>query len=128
MLSSDAEGWARDTCDPNRLRIFRGGCYGLCDLGVNVVVRRWPANKKQADEQDDRLTLTYADNETVYSMVQPDELIQIFKSHLEADKPIPDLTSEVREAKTVPESPTLARIRKLRQERKKTLVPAEKDS
>ena len=117
-LSDCAKDWGSSSNPLNNISILRGGCYGLCDLGVNVVVRRWVDGEEKGDREADRLSLTHRDNETVYSEIKPHELTLILDTHANEDRPVPHMTYEVREELSKPASETLARIRALRQKRK----------
>ncbi len=119
-LTERAQSWGGSGNTLNRMDILRGGCYGLCDLGVNVVVRRWADGGEKRDHDADKLSLTHGDNETVYSEIKPDELIELLEAHAHEDQAVPHLTYEVREELSTPASATLARIRALRQKRKAT--------
>lgn len=100
--------------DRGRCRVLRGGCYGLCELSANVVVRRWPSAARLPDPSVDRLSLTGKRNETVYCQVQPDELVRILSAHLDEDRPAEELTRAAREAASAPPSSVAERIRALR--------------
>jgi (2Fe-2S) ferredoxin len=110
------DGTSADAAD--RCRVLRGGCYGLCEIGPNVVVRRFEQKKETPDDAVDRLTLTEAENETVYSRVAPAEVAAILAGHLEDDEPVAALTREAREALVPPKNDVAARIRALREKRK----------
>jgi (2Fe-2S) ferredoxin len=100
--------------DSERGRVLRGGCYGLCDFGPNVVARRYASEGRRPSAEADRLSLTRRKNETVYSAVSEDEVVQILSSHLDDDEPAAELTHAEREKERPAENETDARIRKLR--------------
>lgn len=97
-----------------RCRLSRGGCFGLCDVGANVVVRRFARRADLPPEDQDRLTLTERKNETVYSGLTPDEVTEALRSHLEDDKVLEAVTRQRREKERPPEGPVAARMRELR--------------
>ncbi|HEY1099489.1 MAG TPA: (2Fe-2S) ferredoxin domain-containing protein, partial [Myxococcota bacterium] len=58
--------------------VLRGGCYGLCDLGPNVVVRRHLGDAAVVEHSAaDRLTLTGADDESVYCGVDVADVVDV---------------------------------------------------
>jgi (2Fe-2S) ferredoxin len=100
-------------------RLLRGGCYGLCEIGPNVVVRRFEEPQRGAGENAvDRLTLTHADNETVYSRTGKREILVILDAHLERDESVPTLTRDSVEKFEPPKTDVAARIRALREKRR----------
>ena len=101
-----------------RCRVLRGGCYGLCEIGPNVVVRRHVGEFPSADV--DRLSLTDAANETVYSKMSPAEGVDALRSHLDRDEAIERLTRDARERELPPKSPVAAKLRALREKRRHT--------
>jgi (2Fe-2S) ferredoxin len=103
----------------DRVRLSRGGCFGLCDLAANVVVRRYPSAGRLPPEDQDRLSLTKKKNETVYSGLDAAEVTLVLASHLEDDTVVERFTSAVREAERPPESPVAARMRELREKRER---------
>ncbi len=99
-----------------RCRVLRGGCYGLCELAPNVVVRRSePTDTPDVDA--DRLTLTGGTNETVYCTVHAPEMTALLRAHLVDDKVEPTTTRETRERESPPQSEIARRIRELRERR-----------
>lgn len=99
-----------------RCRVLRGGCYGLCELGPNVVVR--PRGNDDATELDvDRLSLTRQAGETVYSGVTPPDVDRILAAHGRGGPPVAELTLEAREARIPPGSEVAEKIRALRRRR-----------
>jgi (2Fe-2S) ferredoxin len=108
---------ARELADLDRCRVLRGGCFGLCEIGPNVVVRRHV--DQLPDPDADRLSLTQEDNETVYSGIQPADVGLFLRAHIDNDSKIEDLTREAREAALPPASPVAAKLRELREKRKR---------
>lgn len=101
--------------DKERVRLLRGGCFGLCEMSANVVVRRWARKASLPDPSVDRLRVTGRVNEVIYSRVRPDELERILHSHLQEDAPADELTLEAREEEVPPTSATARNLRRLRQ-------------
>lgn len=100
----------------DRARLHRGGCYGLCDLGPNVVIRRRDAGDVDVDA--DRLSLTEADNEFVSCGVTPSDVPELLSSFLVDDQPLVRLSRAVKEGGLPPRSTIEARMRALRQQRR----------
>ena len=96
-----------------RVRVLRGGCYGHCEIGPNVVVRSHAADGPLPDESVDRLTLTEGANETVYSGLTPADAEVVVMAHL-AGRTVPALTRDARLEAMPAASPVAARIRALR--------------
>ena len=105
--------------DAERCRVLRGGCYGLCELSANVVVRRHAAKGRRPDPEVDRLSLTEKKNETVYSRVEPRHIARILGAHLDEDGEAGELTRQAREAEVAPPSKLAERLRKLRRRRER---------
>ena len=103
----------------DRIRVLRGGCYGLCELGPNVVVR--PHGENAAPDVDvDRLSLADVAGETVYCGIAPAQVDAILRAHLNDTAPVKALTREAREAAIAPGSAVAANLRRLRQRRRST--------
>jgi len=104
--------------------VLRGGCYGLCDLGPNVVVRRHVADAavdRSVVEHSaaDRLTLTGADNESVYCGVDVADVVDVVHAHVVDDSPLVRLERAVREQELAPTTEIERRMRALRAMRDK---------
>ena len=100
----------KETC-----RVLRGGCYGHCEIGPNVVVRAHEGELPDVDV--DRLSLTEEVNETVYSGMAPADIALVVKAHL-AGRAVPDLTRDARLAALPATSPVAEKIRALRARRR----------
>lgn len=98
------------------LRVLRGGCYGLCDLGANVVARV-DGSGVALDVDADRLTLRNNASEHVacgVTAADVDELV----STLATARTVPARMSRaVREQTQAPKSPIEERMRALRARR-----------
>jgi len=104
--------------DGARCRLLRGGCYGLCELSPNVVVRRISSGASLPDVDADRLSLTEGAGETVYSCMTPADVARALQAHLEEDLPVTELTRRAREIERAPKSGIAARLRALRAKRR----------
>lgn len=116
-LKAAAEAFLDEHPAGDRVRLSRGGCFGICDLAANVVVRRFSSAGRLPPEDQDRLSLSKKKNETVYSGLSADEVAVVLGSHLDEDAVVERLTSKAREAERPPESPVAARMRELREKR-----------
>ena len=116
-LYSYTLNWIDENGQSEHVRVRRGGCYGLCDLANNVVVRRYEPSRDFPQEEADLLTLTHQTNETVYSTIGEDELEIIMNTHIANDAVVEHYTLAQREAETKPMSKTMERIRQLRSKR-----------
>ena len=96
-------------------RVLRGGCYGHCEIGPNVVVR---AHEGPLPEiEDDRLSLTEEANETVYSGMSPADIALVIAAH-RVGETVPELTRDARLAALPATSPVAEKIRALRARRR----------
>ncbi|MCC7074096.1 MAG: (2Fe-2S) ferredoxin domain-containing protein [Deltaproteobacteria bacterium] len=111
---------ARDAAalSAGRCRVLRGGCYGLCELGPNVVVREHEQGELP-DENADRLSLTNAPGEAVYCVVAPAQVATLVAAHLDGTGPVQGWTRAAREAALPAASPTAARVRAVRRRRQR---------
>lgn len=112
-----AEAFTLSSSSSSRVTVRRGGCYGLCELGPNVVVRRRRASAPPTSADDDRLSLAGGAEETVYSGVAACDVDAVLSSHLDNDAPLVRLTRAVRERELLPRTPIEERMRALRAER-----------
>ena len=97
--------------------MLRGGCYGLCELGPNVVVRE-RRDEVVADDDADRLSLTHVEGETVYCGVAPADVDRILHAHARGEASVAELTREAREAGEPAPTTVAARVRALRRRRR----------
>jgi (2Fe-2S) ferredoxin len=97
-------------------RLLSGGCYGLCELGPNVVVRRLVDGDAEVDNPmaADRLSLSGADNEVVYCGVAASDAAAVIAAHVIEDTPLVRLTRAVRQGEIEPRTPIERRMRDLR--------------
>lgn len=98
-----------------RVRLLRGGCFGLCEMSANVVVRRWARRGSLPDPSVDRLRVTGRANEVVYARVLPDEIERLLHAHVLDDAPAEELTLEARQEQVPPTSATARNLRRLRE-------------
>lgn len=75
-----------------RCQLARGGCYGLCHLGPNVIVREQTGQKRDPFSRED-FQLMGLPGETHYGQMAPDKVEPIICEHLEGDQPVEVLRS-----------------------------------
>jgi (2Fe-2S) ferredoxin len=73
-----------------RCELYRGGCYGLCHLGPNVVVREDVGRKRDLLSQEDFQLMGWPE-ETYYWAMTPDQMARVVAEHVGGDTPIPAL-------------------------------------
>jgi (2Fe-2S) ferredoxin len=76
-----------------RCEVFRGGCYGLCHLGPNVVIREETGKPIDPFASDD-FQLTLEPGETYYWKMTPEKMSQVVREHLGADRPVEGLRGD----------------------------------
>lgn len=109
---------AAATSTDGAVTVLRGGCYGLCELGPNVVVRRRRGAAPDRDATNDRLSLAGGADETVYCGVGVDDAAAVVAAHVDGDAPLVRLTRVVQEATQQPRTAIEERIRALRAARR----------
>lgn len=80
-----------------RCELYRGGCYGLCHVGANVVVRDSDGRPRNPLSKED-FQLLGIPGEVHYAGVKPEEAVCIVESHIEADAPVEDMLGARRAA------------------------------
>jgi (2Fe-2S) ferredoxin len=71
----------------DRCRLERGGCYGLCNGGPNVVVR--PDTGKNPDPfARDNYRLTGAPGEVHYGATSVERMIAVLRQHIARGEPL----------------------------------------
>lgn len=76
-----------------KCRLKRGGCYGLCEQGANVIVREDTGAPEDPFTSDD-YELTGAPGETHYCEMTPEKMERVVAEHVGEDKPIDALKGE----------------------------------
>ena len=76
-----------------RCELARGGCYGMCHLGANVVVRELKPGPKDPFAADD-FQLTFELGETWYAHVSPEGLERVVDLHLRQGRVVADLVGD----------------------------------
>lgn len=70
--------------------LYRGGCYGLCHLGPNVVVREDQGRKKSPLSPEDFQLMGWAD-EVYYWAMTAEKMGQVISEHIGDDSPVDEL-------------------------------------
>jgi (2Fe-2S) ferredoxin len=71
----------------------RGGCYGLCHLGPNVVVRQLKSGPVDPFDADD-FQLTFEPGEVYYWKMRPEDVERVLKRHVGQGQPVPELVGD----------------------------------
>ena len=101
--------------EASNARVRRGGCYGLCDLGPNVLVRRKAADA--IDDDADRLSLRGGADEDVCIAVSAADVVALADGVATNGRPPVAQLRATRESTLPPRSPIEARLRALRAQR-----------
>lgn len=73
--------------------VSRGGCYGLCHLGPNVVVREDTGARKDPFSKED-FQLMGTPNETYYWHMTPETIVRVIELHVGKDQVQTDLVGD----------------------------------
>jgi (2Fe-2S) ferredoxin len=68
--------------------VYRAGCYGLCDLGPNVVVREVDGRPKDPFSPEDYVLMGWK-GEVHYAAPPPAQVPEIVSEHIANDRPVP---------------------------------------
>jgi len=72
-----------------RCELYRGGCYGLCHLGPNVVVREDTGRRKDPFSPEDYQLMGW-EGECHYGAMSPEKITRVVTEHIGQDKPVAD--------------------------------------
>ena len=67
--------------------LYRGGCYGLCHLGPNVVVRVDTGKPRDFLSQEDFQLMGW-EGEVHYGAMTPEGAVEVVDSHVGAGRPV----------------------------------------
>lgn len=76
-----------------RCELFRGGCYGLCHMGPNVVVREEVGRKRDPFSREDFQLMGW-DEEAYYSHMTPAKVRRVMLEHVGEDQPVDELLGD----------------------------------
>jgi (2Fe-2S) ferredoxin len=85
FASARAELAAR--CLQPRCEVFRGGCYGMCEHGPNVVVREDTGQPRDPFSRED-FQLMGSPGEVHYSGMTPEKMARVMEEHVGCDLPV----------------------------------------
>jgi len=77
----------------------RGGCYGLCHLGANVIVRKDTGRPKDPFSREDFQLMGW-EGETHYGAMTPDRVRQVISQHIGQDTVAQDLVADSSDTET----------------------------
>ena len=80
-----------------RCELYRGGCYGLCHLGPNVVVREKSEGPADPFSTED-FQLQGSDDEAYYWRMTEQKIEQVLVRHVGQGNPVPELLGDPDEA------------------------------
>lgn len=76
-----------------RCEVSRGGCYGLCHLGPNVVIRE-NADRPIDPFSSEDFRLTFELGEAYYWKMTPEKMSQVVARHLVAGEQVEELVGD----------------------------------
>ena len=76
--------------------LYRGGCYGLCHLGPNCVVREDTGRKKDPFSPEDYQLMGWP-GETYYWRMTPEKMDRVLSEHVAKDTPVEELRGDPEE-------------------------------
>jgi (2Fe-2S) ferredoxin len=74
----------------SRCELYRGGCYGFCHLGPNVVIREDTGGKRNPLSPEDYQLMGWP-GEVYYSRMSVEKMLRVVAEHIAEDRPIPEL-------------------------------------
>jgi (2Fe-2S) ferredoxin len=92
-----------DTCEA-----YRGGCYGLCHLGPNVVVRVDTGRPRDFLSREDFQLMGWP-GEVHYSAMTPEKMQLVVEQHIGQGKPVESLQASSANAPPAPQ-PAAAKL------------------
>ena len=66
---------------PSTCEVYRGGCYGLCHLGPNVVLREDTGARRDPFARED-FQLLRTPGETYYWQMSPEKVQRVLERHV----------------------------------------------
>ncbi|MFZ5472007.1 MAG: (2Fe-2S) ferredoxin domain-containing protein [Myxococcota bacterium] len=76
-----------------RCEVYRGGCYGLCHLGPNVVVREDTGKKRDPFSREDFQLMGF-EGEAYYGAMNPPAMERVVAEHIGADRTVTELLGD----------------------------------
>ena len=78
---------------PAGCEIYRGGCFGLCHLGPNVVLREDLGGKRDPFSRED-FQLIHTAGETYYWHMTPELIVRVIERHVRLGERQADLIGD----------------------------------
>ncbi|RKH33814.1 (2Fe-2S) ferredoxin domain-containing protein [Corallococcus praedator] len=73
-----------------RCELYRGGCYGFCHMGPNVVVREDTGRKRDPLSPEDYQLMGWP-GEVYYSGMTAEKMLRVVGEHIQDDAPVKEL-------------------------------------
>ena len=80
-----------------RCETHRGGCYGLCDLGPNVIVREQTGRPRDPFSPEDFQLMGW-EGEVHYPAMTPEKVERVVAEHIGEDRPVAALRARTDDA------------------------------
>lgn len=77
----------------SRCEVYRGGCYGLCHLGPNVVVREDLGGKRDPLSRED-YQLMGGPGEAYYWAMTPEKIARVIAGHIAGEQVVTELLGD----------------------------------
>ena len=77
----------------SRCEVYRGGCYGLCHLGPNAVVRE-DRGEVRDPLAGDEFKLLRTGGEAYYWAMTPEKVARVVAAHLQLGRAVPELLGD----------------------------------
>lgn len=73
--------------------LYRGGCYGLCHMGPNVVIREDVGRKKDPFSREDYQLMGW-DEEAYYSRMSAEKIRRVVSEHIGEEHVVEELLGD----------------------------------
>ena len=82
-----------------RCEVYRGGCYGLCHLGANVVVREDTGRPRDPLSPEDYRLMGW-EGEVHYGAMSPEKIRRVVAFHIGEDQRVDELVTDSSDTQT----------------------------
>lgn len=82
-----------------RCEVYRGGCYGLCHLGANVVVREDTGRSRDPLSAEDYRLMGW-EGEVHYGAMSPEKIRRVVAFHIGEDQRVDELVTDSSDTQT----------------------------
>lgn len=79
--------------------VYRGGCYGLCHLGANVVVREDTGRPRDLLSREDYRLMGWQ-GEVHYGAMSPEKVRRVIDEHIAQDRRVDELVTDSSDTRT----------------------------